>query len=202
MPKLDPRVDSYIATAPEFAQPILERVRETVLATCPDAEETLKWKMPTFMYGGAILCGMAAFKQHVSFGFWKHALVMGEGVPRDGMGSYGKMTSMKDLPAKKDLVAHIKKAMRLTDEGVKTAGNVRKRGTPKPLPVPSVDFAAALKKNKKAQATFAAFPPSHQREYVEWIDEAKREETRERRVLQAIEWLAEGKPRNWKYMNC
>src|SRR5690242_15532611 len=87
MPKLDPRVDDYIAKAPDFAQPILEKVRETVHAACPDAEETLKWKMPTFMYGGSILCGMAAFKQHVSFGFWKHALVMGKGVERDGMGS-------------------------------------------------------------------------------------------------------------------
>jgi uncharacterized protein YdeI (YjbR/CyaY-like superfamily) len=201
MPKPDPRVDDYIAKAPDFAQPILQKVRETVHGACPDAEETLKWKMPTFMYGGAILCGMAAFKQHVSFGFWKHALVMGEGAPRDGMGSYGKMTSVKDLPTKKDLVAHIKKAMRLTDEGVKTPGNVRKRGTPKPPPVPSADLAAALKKNKQAQATFAAFSQSHQREYVEWIEEAKRAETRVRRVEQAIEWLAEGKPRNWKYMN-
>lgn len=197
----DPRVDAYIARSAAFAQPILVKLRDIVHAACPAAEETIKWGMPTFMYGGAILCGMSAFKQHASFGFWKHALVMGEGVQRDGMGSYGKMASLKDLPAKKDLVAHISKAMQLNDDGVKTAG-VRKRGTPKPPPLPPDDFAAALKKNRKALAAFDAFSPSHQREYVDWIVEAKRAETRERRIVQAIEWLADGKPRNWKYMNC
>ena len=101
----DPRIDAYIAKQADFARPILERVREVVHEACPDVEETLKWSMPTFVYGGAILCGMAAFKQHASFGYWKHALVVGEGEPRDGMGSYGKMTSVKDLPPKKSLPA-------------------------------------------------------------------------------------------------
>ena len=197
----DPRIDAYIHNAAGFAQPILERLREIVHEACPDAEETLKWGAPSFMHAGGILCMMAAFKQHASFGFWKHALVMGEGVPRDGMGSFGKMASLKDLPPKKELVALIHKAMRLNEQGVKTPG-VRKASAPKPPPVAPDDLAAALKKNRQARATFDGFSPSQQREYVDWITEAKRDETRQKRLAQAVEWLAEGKPRNWKYMNC
>lgn len=197
----DPRIDAYIDNAAGFAQPILERLRAIVHEACPDAEETLKWGAPSFLHAGGILCMMAAFKQHASFGFWKHALVMGEEVPRDGMGSFGKMASLKDLPPKKELVALIRKAMRLNEEGVKTPG-VRKTSAPKPPPVAPDDLAAALKKNRKARAAFDGFPPSQQREYVDWITEAKRDETRQKRLAQAVEWLAEGKPRNWKYMNC
>ena len=201
----DPRIDAYIGNAAGFAQPILERLRAIVHEACPDAEETLKWGAPSFLHAGGILCMMAAFKQHASFGFWKHALVMGEevsrdGMPRDGMGSFGKMTSLKDLPPKKELVALIHKAMRLNEDGVKTAG-VRK-SAPKPPPVAPDDLTAALKKNKQARMTFDGFSPSQQREYVDWITEAKRDETRQKRLAQAVEWLAEGKPRNWKYMNC
>jgi uncharacterized protein YdeI (YjbR/CyaY-like superfamily) len=197
----DPRIDAYIGNAAAFAQPILERLREIVHEACPDAGETLKWGAPSFMHAGGILCMMAAFKQHASFGFWKHALVVGEEVPRDGMGSFGKMTSLKDLPPKKELVALIRKAMRLNEEGVKTPG-VRKTSAPKPPSLAPDDLAAALKKNSKARTTFDGFSPSQQREYVDWITEAKRDETRQKRLAQAIEWLAEGKPRNWKYMNC
>jgi uncharacterized protein YdeI (YjbR/CyaY-like superfamily) len=201
MGKRDPRIDAYIDNAAEFARPILGRLREIVHEACPEVEETLKWSAPSFLHAGGILCGMAAFKQHASFGFWKHALVVGEGVPRDGMGSFGKLTSLKDLPPKKELVALIRKAMQLNEEGVKTPG-VRKSSTPKPAPAPPEDFVAALKKNRQARATFEGFPPSQQREYVDWITEAKRDETRQKRLTQAIEWLAEGKQRNWKYMNC
>jgi uncharacterized protein YdeI (YjbR/CyaY-like superfamily) len=197
----DPRIDAYIANAAGFAQPILERLRAIVHEACPDVEETLKWSSPSFLHAGGILCGMAAFKQHASFGFWKHALVVGEEVPRHGMGSFGKLTSLKDLPPKKELVALIRKAMRLNEEGVKTPG-VRKASTPKPPPVAPDDLAAALKKNRQARTTFEGFSPSQQREYVDWITEAKRDETRQKRLTQAIEWLAEGKQRNWKYMNC
>ncbi|MFS8064044.1 MAG: YdeI/OmpD-associated family protein [Luteimonas sp.] len=202
----DPRIDAYIDKAAAFAQPILERLRAVVHEACPDAEETLKWGAPSFMHAGGILCMMAAFKQHASFGFWKHALVVGgeiprDGMPREGMGSFGKMTSLKDLPPKKELLALIRKAMRLNEDGVKTTG-VRKTSTSKLPPVVPDDFAAALKKSRKARTTFDAFSPSHQREYVDWITEAKRDETRQKRLLQAVEWLAEGKPRNWKYMNC
>ena len=206
MGSFDPRVDAYISRSAEFAQPMLERLRAIVHDACPDVEETLKWSAPSFLYAGGILCMMAAFKQHVSFGFWKHALVVGDdaardGMPREGMGSFGKMASLKDLPPKRELVALICKAMALNAQGVKTPG-ARKASVPKPPPVAPDDLAAALKRDPRARATFAGFSPGQQREYVEWLTEAKRPETRQRRLAQALEWLADGKPRNWKYMNC
>lgn len=197
----DPRIDAYIAKAAPFAQPILERVREVVHEACPDVEETTKWSMPTFVYAGGILAGMAAFKQHASFGYWKHSLVVGEGAERNGMGSYGKMASLKDLPPKKRLMADIRKAMKLNEDGVKTPG-VRKAAVPKPPPEAPADLLAALKKNKAARVAFDGFPPSARRDYVDWITEAKREETRQKRLAQAVEWMAEGKRRHWKYEAC
>lgn len=195
----DPRIDAYIERAAPFAQPILRHVRELVHEACPDVEESIKWGMPSFSHAGGILCGMAAFKQHASFGFWKHALVVGEGEPRDGMGSYGKMTSLDHLPPRKTLLAHVRKAMRLNEDGVKSP---RRKPATKPAPDTPEDLAAALERNKAAKAAFAAFPPGCRREYIEWIVEAKREETRAKRLAQAIEWMAEGKRRNWKYENC
>lgn len=195
----DRRVDAYIAQSAPFAQPILERLRTLVHQACPGVEETLKWSMPSFQYAGGIVCMMAAFKQHVAFGFWKHALVMGAGVERDGMGSFGKMTSLRDLPPKRELVALIRKAAALNAQGVKAPGP-RQTGAPRPRPEVPADLAAALRRNRAAAATFEAFPPGQQREYVEWITGARRDETRQRRLAQAVEWLAEGKPRNWKYM--
>lgn len=195
----DPRIDAYIAAAAPFAQPILEHVRAVVHEACPGVEETIKWGMPSFMYGGGILCGMAAFKAHASFGFWKHALVVGEGEQQAGMGSFGKLATVRDLPSRKQLVAYVKKAAALNAQGAKAAP-ARKAAAPKPAPVPTPEFAAALRRNQAAAAAFKAFPPSHQREYVDWIAEAKREDTRDRRIAQAVEWIAEGRQRNWKYM--
>ena len=200
MPSRDPKVDAYIARQADFARPILEYVREAVHEACPDVEETIKWGMPSFMHAGGILCGMAAFKQHASFGYWKHALVVGEGEERTGMGSYGKLASVKDLPPRRTLLAHVRKAAKLNEEGVKAPA--ARKAAPKPPPEAPADLLAALGKNAKARAVFEQFPPSHRREYIEWIVEAKREETRSRRVAQAVEWMAEGKQRNWKYMNC
>lgn len=198
MSKHDPRIDAYIANAAEFARPILEAARERVHAASDEIDETIKWGMPTFVYRGKILCGIAAFKQHASFGFWQHALVVGEGTPRDGMGSFGKMTSIKDLPSKAKLAPLLEKAMALIDAETPPAA-ARKTSAPKPPPQAPDDFAAALKGNDAARRTFEVFSPSQKREYVEWIVEAKREETRARRIAQALEWLAEGKQRNWKY---
>ena len=205
----DPRIDAYIEGAAPFAQPILSHVRDLVHEACPQVEETVKWGMPTFVHAGGILCGMAAFKQHASFGYWKHALVVGEGGqadaapgderPRDGMGSYGKLASLKDLPPKKTLLAHIRKAMKLNEDGVKAPA---RKSAPKPPPEAPADLVIALEKNKAAQAAYDAFPPGCKREYVEWIVEAKREDTRVKRLAQAVEWMAEGKRRNWKYENC
>ena len=197
----DPRVDAYIARSADFARPILEYVRARVHEACPDVEETIKWGMPTFVYAGGILCGMAAFKQHASFGFWKHALVVGEGSPAEGMGSFGKLSSIADLPAKRQLLTYLKSAARLNEQGVRTPA-ARKAAAPKPLPEVPADFAAALRGNAAAKTAFEHFAPSHRREYLEWILDAKREETRARRIAQAVEWLAQGKSRNWKYENC
>jgi uncharacterized protein YdeI (YjbR/CyaY-like superfamily) len=199
MSQRDKRVDAYIAKAAPFARPILEHVRAVVHEACPDAEETIKWGMPTFTCGDGILCGMAAFKAHASFGFWKHALVVGEGEAQAGMGSFGRLATVRDLPPKKQLLAYVKKAAVLNAQGVKAAP-ARKSAAPKPAPEPTPEFAAALRKHKAAAAAFKAFSPGQQREYVEWIAEAKREDTRDRRIAQAVEWLAEGKQRNWKYM--
>lgn len=195
MGKRDKRIDAYIAKAPDYAKPILASLRETIHDACPDCEETMKWSSPTFMYHG-MLCGFAAFKQHATFGFWKHELVVGPRVP-GSMGS-GKLTSVKDLPSKKQLTTYVKKAMKLNEEGVKVPR--MKSATPKaPIAMP-VDLKAALAKNAKARATFEGFSPSHKREYLEWITDAKSDETRSRRIDTAIEWMSEGKPRNWKYM--
>lgn len=196
----NPRVDAYIAKSAEFAQPILQRLRDVVHQACPDVEETIKWGSPSFVHAGGILCGMAAFKQHASFGYWKHSLVVGEGVAREGMGSYGKFTKLSDLPPKKQLIADIRKAMRLNEEGIKVVG-ARKLAPRPPVEVPT-DLLAVLKKNARARNSFDAFSPSARREYVEWLTEAKRVETRQRRLAQAVEWMAEGKERHWKYKNC
>lgn len=195
----DPRIDAYIERAAPFAQPILRHVRALVHEACPTVEETIKWGMPTFVHAGAILCGMAAFKQHASFGFWKHALVVGEGEPRDGMGSYGKLVSLDDLPPKRPLLAHLRKAVALNEAGVKSPA---RKSAPKPLLETPPELVAALAQAPAAKAEFDAFPPGCRREYIDWITGAKRPETRARRVAEAVAWMAEGKRRNWKYENC
>ncbi|MFL5577048.1 MAG: YdeI/OmpD-associated family protein [Gemmatimonadaceae bacterium] len=192
----DPRVDAYVDRSADFAKPILTHFREVVHAACPDVEETMKWSFPHFMYEG-MLCSMASFKQHCAFGFWKGALVVGDG-SADAMGQFGRVTSIAELPPKRVIAGYVKQAMRLNEEGVKKTP-ARPRARKPELAVPD-DLVAALKKNRTAQATFEGFPPSHRREYVEWLTEARSEETRKRRLATTIEWLAEGKQRNWKYM--
>ena len=197
----DPRIDAYIAKSADFAKPILSHLREVVHSACPDVEETMKWSTPHFMYQG-MMAGMAAFKEHCAFGFWKGSLVLGPpSVSADkAAGQFGRITKIADLPPKKVIAGYVKEAMRLNEEGVKAPGRMKSAtGTPKEIVVPDA-LAAALKKNRKARETFDAFSPSHKREYAEWIADAKGEDTRKRRVETAVEWLAEGKPRNWKYM--
>jgi len=193
----DRRVDAYIARSQDFAKPILTYIRETVHDVCPDVKETIKWGMPSFDYKGPFI-SMAAFKQHASLGMWKSKLIFGNQGQREAMGNFGRITSVRDLPPKKTFVGYIKKAMALNDQGVKV--QMRKSSGPaKPLKVPAV-LASALKKDKKAQAGFDAFPPGQRNEYITWITEAKTDETRDKRLATAIEWIADGKPRNWKYM--
>ncbi len=196
MGKRDPRVDAYIARSAEFARPILRHIRAVVHEACPEVEETLKWSMPAFTYHG-LLCTMAAFKRHCSFGFWKGALIVDRiGNQRVGMGDFDKITALSDLPSAAQLERYVKQAMVLNEQGVKVPR--RKSAARKPVVVPD-DLAAALARSPRARATFEKFSPSHRREYVEWITDAKRDDTRARRVAQAVEWLAAGKSRNWKY---
>jgi len=201
MGKHDSRVDAYIAKSADFARPILEYLRAVIHEGCPEVEEAIKWGMPSFLYHGRILCGIAAFKQHCAFGFWGgRGLVGNEDKRDDAMGQFGRIASLNDLPSKKVLVGYLKQAMKLADERATAPPKPRK--APKPAPATPDDLAAALKKNKKAAVTYEAFSPSCKREYVEWISEAKREETRASRVAQAVTWMAEGKQRNWKYQQC
>ena len=194
----DPRIDAYIAKSAGFAKPILKHLRKVVHAGCPQVVETIKWSMPHFDHKG-VMCGMAAFKEHCAFGFWKADLILDRDkqAEKSGMGSFGCIKSLKDLPSEKTLIGYVKKAAALNEAGIKVPG----RAQPKkraPIPVPDY-FAAALKKNPKAGKAFESFSPSHRREYLEWITEAKREETRQARMATSIKWLAEGKARNWKY---
>ncbi len=202
MAKTDKRVDRYIDNAAEFAQPILHHIRALVHEFCPDVEETIKWSFPNFEYRGSLLCSMAAFKKHCAFSFWKASLMQDpEGLftitPAQAMGHFGKLSSVDQIPSKKVLRSYFLDAMKLNEDGV-TVPKQAKKSTPKDVPMPN-DFHDMLHNNPKALMSFEAFSPSHRREYLRWITEAKQEATRQRRMRQAIEQLAEGKTRDWKY---
>jgi len=193
----DPRVDAYLAKAAPFARPILEHFREVVHASCPDVAETIRWGFPHFDAGG-LLCSMASFKAHCAFGFHKAALLFADAPAKEGaMGQLGRVTTLADLPPKRELVRLLKAARKLNEEGVPLP-RPKAAAAKKAVQVPE-DLDAALRRSAKARAAFEAFPPSHRREYVEWVVEAKRDETRRRRIAQAVEWIGEGKSRNWKY---
>jgi uncharacterized protein YdeI (YjbR/CyaY-like superfamily) len=195
----DPRIDAYIAKAAPFARPILEQVRARVHAVVPEVVETLKWSAPGFTLDGKILLMMASFKQHAALNFWRGQEIRGSEASRDAMGQFGKLTSVGDLPSDAQFDELIREAVRLAA----TAPAPRKtKHEPKPTPSIHPDFAAALKANPKAKAALDGFPPSAQRDYFEWIAEAKQDATRAKRIATAIEWLAEGKRRHWKYQNC
>ncbi len=206
MAKKDKRIDEYIAKAQPFAKPILKHLRKLIHSACPEVEETIKWSFACFEYKGP-LCSFAAFKQHCAFGFWKSALlndpkkVLQERANKGGeaMGNLGKIKSLEDLPADAVIINLIKQAQKLNDDGIKLPpGNKVSEKEKKELEVPK-ELVSALKKNKKAKETFEAFSYSHKKEYVEWIQEAKTEVTRNKRITTAIEMLENGKSRNWKY---
>jgi hypothetical protein len=198
MATLDPRVDTYIETAPDFARPILIELRKRVHAACPDVKETIKWRMPSFEYKG-LLAGMAAFKAHLAFGFWKDALLRKEPTHQATVERAGCMKGIGDLPPKAAFSKAVKRAMELNDTGVEMPR--RKRAAKPPIAM-HPEFAQALGASPKANAVFDAFAPSSRREYLEWVADAKQAETRARRIEQAVEWIADGKRRNWKYENC
>jgi uncharacterized protein YdeI (YjbR/CyaY-like superfamily) len=207
----DARVDLYISKAKPFAHPILNHLRELVHQACPNVEETIKWSRPFFAYKGVILGNMSAFKEHCSFGFWgeeiaavlRQANVIQEG----GMGSLGRITSINDLPPDRQMLDLLRQATAFIDSGQYTSPIAARNKVVK-APRPPIEdeippeFTQALQANKKAAAVFAAFSPSCKREYTDWIADAKRPETRDKRITQAIAWMAEGKQRNWKYQDC
>jgi uncharacterized protein YdeI (YjbR/CyaY-like superfamily) len=205
----DSRIDHYIAKSRPFAQPLLNHLRELVHKACPGVVETIKWSRPFFEYKGVILGNMSAFKEHCSFGFWGEEIsaVLRDAkvLQPDAMGSLGRLTRVEDLPSNKQMLDLISRATAFIESGQYTSPIAARHKVAK-APVPAVEappeFTRALKANKKASVAFAAFSPSCKREYVEWIAEAKRAETREKRITTAIDWISEGKQRNWKYQNC
>ena len=204
--EFNPKVDAYIAKAQPFAQPILTHIRELVHKACPEIEEAIKWSMPFFVVRGVVLGHMAAFKQHCAIGLWgpeMNAILNEAGLhSENGMGSLGKITSLKDLPADKKMLGYYRHAAELIVSGQRTKSLVRTKKSVKPAAEVPSELSAALKKNKAAAKVFAAFSPSCKREYADWIADAKRPETKEKRVAQAVDWIAEGKQRNWKYQTC
>jgi uncharacterized protein YdeI (YjbR/CyaY-like superfamily) len=201
MASKDSRITSYISKSADFAQPILEKLRSLVHKACPEVEETMKWSFPHFNYKGEMMCSMAGFKQHCAFSFWKAALMKDPALLQNAhselaMGHFGRICSIKDLPADKIIIAYIKEAMQLNDTGLKISKP--KPTVKKDLEIPDY-FGKAVKRNKAAWRVFENFSYSNKKEYLEWITDAKTEETRNKRLTAAIEWMAEGKARNWKY---
>ena len=195
----EPRIDAYIAKAQPFARPILEHVRERVHAVLPDVEEAIKWSMPAYTVGGKIVLITAAFKAHLALNFWRGQELETSHSSVGAMGQFGKIKSLDELPPETELDKLIRDAAELA----KNAPAPRKaKHEPKPAPTMHPEFAAALSKAPKAKAMLDSFPPSAQRDYFEWVAEAKQDSTRQKRIATAIEWLSEGKRRHWKYQNC
>ena len=199
MPALDPRVDAYIEKSADFAKPILIHIRKLVHKACPEIQETMKWSFPHFDYKGTV-CSMASFKQHCALGFWKQSLMESDAFPKNktAMGSFGRITSVKDLPSDKVMIGLIHQAVELNEKGLKVA----KKPTEKTELVVPIDLTKALSKNKTAKAAFEKFSYSHKKEYVQWVEEAKTDATRNKRLATTVEWLSEGKSKNWKYEKC
>jgi len=199
----DARVDRYIASAPAFAKPILEHVRDLIHKGCPDVEEDMKWSRPAFVYRGKMLGGMAAFKSHCMVGFWHgpvNKMIVADGFHgKNASVPLGEIATLDDLPPKPRFIAYVREACRLTEERKSNPAPVKRKSAPKPEAKVPPDFAAALKKDKRAAKAFESFSPSHRREYIEWITGAKRDETRQKRIAKAIATLAEAKSLNWKY---
>lgn len=193
--------DAYIEAAASFAQPILNHLRELVHKACPEVNETIKWGFPHFEYKG-VMCSMAAFKTHCAFGFWKGSIMSDPVkiinlVGKTAMGNFERITKLSDLPTDKILIAYLKEAKRLNDDSINLPA--RKGKDEKKLTVPSY-FLKAIKGNAEAYDVFKNFSYSNKKEYVDWVEDAKTDVTRQKRIQTAIEWMAEGKIRNWKYV--
>ncbi|MEI7661066.1 MAG: YdeI/OmpD-associated family protein [Bacteroidota bacterium] len=198
----DPLIDQYIEASADFARPILNHLRMLVHQVCPEAEEKLKWGFPHFDYKG-VYTSMAGFKEHCAFNFWKARLMtdpyglLGEKEEK-AMGHFGRIRSLADLPADEILLDYLLQAKSLNDQGMKITPKKPTDREKQELEVPD-DLLLALGNSPKAQETFEKFAYSKRKEYIMWINEAKTVSTREKRIDTAIEWMAEGRERNWKY---
>jgi uncharacterized protein YdeI (YjbR/CyaY-like superfamily) len=197
MAKRNSDVDAYITKAPPFAKPILKRLRTIIHKGCPKVTEEIKWKAPFYLYQNRVLCATMAFKGHCALVFWKSALIkkkIGKKAESE-FKQLRRISILKELPSERDLLAYIKLAMHFNEPGTKLPPREKRSA---PLKVPS-DLTLTLRSNPKARATFNSFTPSRKKDYIFWITGAKTEETRERRLETAIDWMSEGKSRNWKY---
>lgn len=205
MGKKDSRIDAYIDQSEAFAKPILNHLRELIHKVCPDVQEVVKWSFPHFDYKDGPMCHMASFKKHCAFGFWKAALMKDEKLmatakSEEAMGHLGKITSLKDLPSDKVLTGYIKEAMKLNEAGIKLPSKSKPAGEAKKEALKTPDYLVqSFKKHQEAKKVFEAFSYSNKKDYIEWLEEAKTEATRNKRLETALEWMAEGKTRHWKY---
>ena len=197
MGKKDPRVDAYIEDSEPFARSILSHLREVVHETCPEVEETIKWRFPVFEYHG-IMCNMASFKEHCAFGFWKPSLILegDEARSETAMGQFGRITAVNELPPRETLIGYVRRAMEVNEKGLQPSSKKPKKADVDP----PADLTAALRAESGALEVFEEMAPGYRREYIEWIEEAKRDATRRRRIEKAVSQIAEGKSLNWKYM--
>lgn len=198
---LNPEVDDYLAKAPAFARPIADHLRSLLHATCPELVEDIKWSLPHFSYRGEMMCVFAAASKHCSFTFLKQEIMKDPRLRANpampaAKRFLGKITSIADLPADAELIAFIKEAMALNEQGMKPPR--RESKTPKEIAMPE-EFARALAANPAAREIFEAKSPSFRKEYLVWISDAKTEVTRQKRIDESLDWIAEGKGRFWKY---
>src|SRR5438270_1264994 len=179
-------VNDSLANAPEGTRPILVRLRRIFRQASPKLEEAIKWGVPCYLFKGPV-GGFAAYKQHVSWGLWKsRALNDPEGLLGRGVSVMaGKITKVSEIPPAAKIIALIEQVIALNEAGIKS---------PKP-PEPELpaDFAAAMKKAGKAARHYAAFTPARKWQYVNWVTQAKRAETRAKRIEIAVERIGEGK---------
>lgn len=197
----NPRVDAYLASSAEFARPIMTHLRELIHRRCPAVVEEIRWGIPHFDYAGDMMCVFAAHRAHCSFTFLKESIMsdprlqQNPGLPA-AKRYMGRLASLENLPRDGELIALIGEAMQLNEQGIKVAPR-----PPKPPAQLEIhpEFSQALADNAAAQAIFDKQSPSFRKEYLVWINDAKTEATRSKRIAESLEWIAEGKRRFWKY---
>jgi hypothetical protein len=199
------QVTAYAAAMPAYAQPIFAHLRALIHTTCPDTDEAIKWSIPHFERDGDYLCIFAASPGHASFTFYKQQL-MSDPRLRDNLNLpaikrfMGRLTSLSDLPDDATLAAMLQEAADLNARGVRLPDRAPK--TPPVIDMPSAvatAVATALAANPAAQAVWDAKSAAWRKDYLVWITAAKTDPTRDARIAEALDWIADGKARFWKY---